>query len=101
MWYDQNVLPHPLFQKQNKNIVLTQFYQKTNSVQHEKILFFQHSIHYILITITTQDKSSEKKKKITLFQVYTNVVKPRSARKKLRLKKGATNLARQKNQRLY
>jgi len=38
----------------NKSVDTT--YQKTNSVQHEKFLFFQHSIHYILITITQNNK---------------------------------------------
>lgn len=37
----------------NKSVDTT--YQKTNSVQHENI-FFQHSIHYILITITQNNK---------------------------------------------
>ena len=60
-------------------------------------LFFQHSIHYILITITQNNK--ERNNHI----ISSNVAK-QMAQKELkknwlmRLKKGATNLARQKYQ---
>jgi hypothetical protein len=60
-------------------------------------LFFQHSIHYILITITQNNK--ERNNHIISSNVAKQMAQKELKKKQLmRLKKGATNLARQKYQ---